>query len=244
MKKGTVFTILIFLLALAGFFVYQNLGGWVRTQAQRIASEAAGVDVSIGGIQVSWADKTVQINGIKVDNPAGFPGDKAIELGNIKATAEELSREKIILKEVVVTGEKINLENVANKINLRELLKGVQERNAAKGGQPTQSDVKAPKIVIKQFRIEQGELNSSLAMLGKKAGGKLTVPEIRMYNLGEGKSSNNASEVAAKILQEILNKSIQVAAKQGLIQGTLKDIGKGAVDSVKDLKNNLLHGAK
>lgn len=241
MKKIGAFLVLVALLGLGGFFVYQNLGGWVRTEAQRIASDAAGVEVSIGDINVLFNDKTVEVKNIKVANPKGFEGLHAIQLGNIRATAEVLSRDKIVLKEVVASGEIINLESRLDKVNLRELLKGIQSRNAAKS-KPSTSDMKAPKVVIKELRIERGELNSSLSALGKKTSGKLTVPEIRMYNVGEGKGSNNASQVAAKIIQEILNKSIQTAAQQGVIQGTIQDVGKGLADSVKGMKDRLLNG--
>ena len=237
-KKTAFFLIAAVALGFAGFFVYQNLGGWARTEAQRIATDAAGVEVSIGGINVLFKDKTVMINNVKVANPKGFDAAYAITLGNIKATAETLTRDKIVLKEVVASGEIINLESNLDKINLKELQKGIQARSAKK--KPSASEIKTPKVIIKQFRIEQGELNSAITFLGKKNESKLTIPTIKMYNLGEGKATNNADEVAAKIIQEILTKALQTASSQGLLSsGGIKGATQGFKDSVKGMKDNL-----
>lgn len=234
-KKTFIFAILGLLIA-GGIFVYHNLGGWIRTEAQRVASEAAGVDVTIGSIDVAFREKTIQVKNIKVGNPKGFSGH-AFTLGNIRVQAEQLSREKIVLKEVVATDELVNLEIEGSRVNLRELLKGVQARS---GSTPkSSSSAKAPQLIIKELRIEKGRLNSSLGLMGKKSSQELAIPTIRMNNLGQGKSSSNADEVAGKIIQEILNKSLQAAAQQGLIQGTLKDIGGSVKDTATGLKDKL-----
>lgn len=240
MNKKIVLLIVIILLGCGGFFVYQNLGGWIRTESQRIASDAAGVDVKIGGIDVNFSDKTIVVNNIKVANPKGFEAANSITLGNIRVQAEDLSREKIVLKEVVATGEFINLEMDGNKINLQELLNGIKSRNAS-GSKKSSSDIKAPKVIIKELRIEKGELSSSIGLLGKKTQNKMAIPTIRMNNLGEGKSSSNANEVAAKILQEILTKAIQTASSQGLLSsGGIKDAAKGLKGSAKGMMDSLL----
>jgi hypothetical protein len=235
-KKTFIFALFGLLIA-GGVFVYHNLGGWVRTEAQRIASEAAGVDVTIGSIDVAFRDKTIEVKSIKVANPKGFSGH-AFTLGNIRIQAEQLSREKIVLKEVVATNEFVNLEVDGTRVNLRELLKGVQARS---GSTPKSSpSAKAPQVVIKELRIEKGRLNSSLGLMSKKTSQELSIPTIRMNNLGQGKSSSNADEVAGKIIQENLNKSLQAAAQQGLVESTLKDLGGSVKDTATGLKDKLL----
>jgi len=55
-----------------GIYVYMNLGNISKMIAENVASEALGVKVSIGEIDVSVKDKLVTVTDIRVRNPRGY----------------------------------------------------------------------------------------------------------------------------------------------------------------------------
>src|SRR5262249_21620414 len=118
-----------------GWFVYRNMFDWARIQAEKVASESLGGKVTIGSIGASLRDKTVSVKNIKIGNPKGFDTDYAVKLGDIEVVADVLSREKVVIKKVLVSDNSINLEMKGASSNLQALQSGIK-----KGGKPTKTE--------------------------------------------------------------------------------------------------------
>jgi hypothetical protein len=80
-KSIIISAIGISMLALATY-LFLNLNAIVIRTTEDIASDALGVQVHIGDIDISLSDKTVNVKNIRVDNPKKYKGRYILETEN------------------------------------------------------------------------------------------------------------------------------------------------------------------
>ena len=137
MKRNLTIGFLVLVLAIVGVVLYflANLGDVVKTAVEKGGSAATQVSVTLAKAEVKPTEGSATLSGLVVGNPPGFKTDNAFELGGIsvKIDPATVTKDVVIVKEVVVQGPKVTYELGANGSNIDAIKKNV-ERFAGGGG--------------------------------------------------------------------------------------------------------------
>ncbi len=218
-----------------GIFLYMNLSNIAKPITERLATEALGVPVSIGKMEINLPEKTVQVSGLKIRNPKGYKRSHILTVGDIKVELGKVSKELIIFKNINVSGTDVNLEVTPNGTNLNDLKKGISTKAPNKKATAAGDKIK---VIINHFNFTSAKLNPSVTLLSEQSLDPIIVPDITLNNIGQKENGILAREAIAQILDHILktlNKSSgQAGFLNGLSKDTLKDMGQSQIDGVKD----------
>jgi hypothetical protein len=103
-----------------------------------------------------------------------------------------------------------------------------KEKPATPATSPSPSSTSAPKksgskkFLVKSVVISGAKVDVVLGAFGQSVNQALTLPEIRLQNLGSNSQGLSASQLSEQILTPLINaaidEGIKAATKQGLIQ--------------------------
>ena len=138
-----------------GIYVYMNLGNISKMIAENVASEALGVKVSIGEIDVSVKDKLVTVTDIRVRNPRGYKKPNIMTVSTVKIKAGSLSQELLNFNDIRVSGANTYVEVKNKTTNLHTLRDQVAGISAKRDAEKTdaQRGKKPIKVIIKKFAM-------------------------------------------------------------------------------------------
>ena len=229
MKKIKKLILLTFLALLigGGIFVYLNFGHWAKMQAEKIATNALGVKVSISSLDISLKEKKATVKGIRIANPPGFKKAHSIKIDAVSVSLREASRELIDFSNIQVSGTDVNLEVTEKGTNLQALKKLASSKKKEKTAGPI-------KVIVRKMTIGQSEVNPSVTLLNTDIG-TIKVPPVRISGIGTKSNGVLAKEAVSQILLQYVRAAEREATKAGAYGGL-----KGAVDgAVNDVKKKL-----
>ncbi|MCP4127016.1 MAG: hypothetical protein GY753_08145 [Gammaproteobacteria bacterium] len=239
MKKVVVGVVAVVVVVVAAFtFLAGSLDSIVQTVIEEVGSSTTKTQVKVTGVNISLNDAQGRFSGLSVANPAGFSGNKAISLGEIKLKldVDSLTREVMVIKEITINKPAVNYEFNKNGTNFDVIKKNVT--SAGKSTDPESSNSAGPKIIIEDLYINNGSIAVTSALTGDKPiGAKL--PKIHLKDIGKKSGGASAEEVAQLVLSSLTKRVGSVVGKLDLSQ--LKDVGAalqkttgGATDKVKE----------
>ncbi len=238
MKKTKIlFSTLAMIILIAGVFLYLNFGNLAKNAAERIASNALGVNVSISSLSFSLKEKKATLSGIRISNPPGFKKSHIITADNIQIGFNTASRQLIDFKRIDVNGTVINLEVTEKGTNLQALknLAGKKKQKESVGSEQV-------RVIVRNMVINESTINPSVTLLNRDVG-SIKLPPVRVSGIGQNSSGALAKDAVSQIIVQYLRAAERQAGSQGLLSGAANavvDEVKGAVDgAVDDVKNNL-----
>ena len=229
----------------AGFF----LGPIVTKAVNTVGPRITGTKVELASASISPLTGGGTLKGLLVGNPAGWTSDKAITIGEVRASIQPASLlgSHILINEVFVDGPEFVFEQrLLGGNNIAALLKQIEANTGggsvvpeakageAKAGEPL-------KFAIKSFRIQNARMALSIA------GQSLTVPlpPLTITDLGVAEGGITAGQVAEQVLKRVLAQ-LGVAATEAAMKvgGAFLDGGaegaKSAREAAKGALNKLL----
>lgn len=236
MKRKKLFGagVVIALLAAVGIYLYNNLDAIVTRAAEKIASDALGVQVSIGGIDVDLAAKKVEVSGIKIANPPGYRNAHIITAEALMVGLNTASKELIDLDNIEVEGSVVNLEVNAKGMNLTDL-KNLTERKEQKESVGSEQ----VRVIVKHMTIGASVINPSIAGIDKELP-PIPVPAVSLSDIGQG-----GGAPAGKVIQQVMTRYISAvgsaARKGGILPGSVLDDAKEAIDGAAEELKTLFH---
>ncbi len=221
--------IILAVLFAAGAYIYMNLGGFITRTAEQIASDALGVKVNIGSIDVSLSNKKVTVSGIKIGNPPGYRKAHAITAESIDIGLNTASKELIDFKDIRVKGSVVNLEVNEKGMNLTDLknLANKKEQKESVGSEQI-------RVIIEHMAIEASTINTSITMLDRDIA-PITLPAISFNNIGKG-GSVTAGDAIEQVVTKYLSAVQNAARQQGLLNGV------PGFDDAKGILNDAAEG--
>jgi uncharacterized protein involved in outer membrane biogenesis len=170
-----------------------------------------------------------------VANPSGCKTPIAIKVGEISVRMNPLSAfsDKTIIDSLTLKSPEITLEGGLKKNNLTQIQKNMNDYNSdssTTASKPTAASDAAlqsgKKFQINELVITGARLHViSLFATGKNV--SISLPVIRLVNLGSGPAGITSPEVAQKALKALLNSITENAAE------TITNLGKEAVSKAK-----------
>jgi hypothetical protein len=232
----------------AGFFI----GPIIVKAVDTIGPRVTGTAVTLDAAKVMPLSGGGTLAGFFVGNPKGWAGDKAIYVGELRASVRPLSllEECIEVTEVFIDSPEFVFEkSLTGGSNIESLLKQIEENTGGGTRPPGAAETGAPakpiKFSVKSFRLQNAKMTLMVA------GQALTVPlpALTITDLGVAEGGITADQVASKVLKRVLAQMIPVAADAlkkvglGVLGGAADGVTgatKGVGDATKGVFNKLL----
>jgi len=238
-----LFSAIVLLVVVLGTYLYVNIDSLAKDYAEKAASEALGVPVTIGEMNVLLDQKKVVVNDIAVANPQGYKNKYALKVKNITVAGESFSKELLVFSQVLVDGTAVNLEVNEAGVNLGALKTKSQQmaQQTSQGAASKSSDGASDiKVVVRKFALTGAQLTPSVTLLAGNDLPVVKVPDIHVNGIGERENGVTPEEAIAQIMDVVLDKFNGTANSAGFLEGVsldmLNDIG---VSTGEVFKKNL-----
>lgn len=213
-------------LVVVGFF----LGPIVTKAVNTVGPKVTGTKVELDAAKVTPLTGGATLAGLFVGNPEGWTGDKAIYIGELRASVQprSLLGDHIVVNEVYVDGPEFVFEKrLLGGSNIDALLKQIEENTGGGKTPPTaeEDSSKAPlKFAVKSFVLKNAK--ASLIVGGRTI--TVSLPPLTITDLGVAEGGITADQVATKVLERVLAQLGTAAAE------VLTDVGGAALEGGKD----------
>ncbi len=238
-KKKSVVGAAIALALVAGIvYVCLNFGSLITRTAEKIATNALGVNVNIGSIDVSLSEKKVVVNSIKISNPPGYRQPYAMTADGILIGLNTASRELIDFKNIQVKGSVVYLEVNEKGINLSDLKKLANSKKQKESVGSEQI-----RVIVKNMAIDASVVKTTIAMVDRDIPA-INVPALEFSNIGSGKGIDAKSaivQVLTKYFSSVENEARKSGALSGIpnVDDAKKELNKKLDSKAEDLKKKL-----
>jgi hypothetical protein len=235
--------LLIIVIAVILFFAFDNI---VKSVISKQGSQTLNTPVSVANVQSSFANKSMEIKLIEVQNLRGFKAKNALKIDSFKVVlGENISTDLIDVNSITIDGVVATLEQNDIGLNLQMLtsdLKNSPNNNNSQEIKPAVNNEKVVDIKIKNISI----LNSKFIIDTKIIKEEITLSNLNLDNINA--NNKNISAVIIKILldevQDMIEKKGVNIAKDKLEKSLLRKISEktglegGTLDSLKEQAKN------
>ena len=240
-----ILLIILIVLVVAGvalvLFLDQMVAGAVRTIGPRVT----GTSIVLEDVKINLLRGRVELVGFKVGNPPGYQKPDAFVLDSFICRVQpgSLLSDKIVVEEVLIDGMIVDFEpSITDGSNLAVIQKNVEK---FAGGEKTEEPAAEPaadepdaggekaakKVVIRLLRVAGVGLS-----VGSAVG--ITLPEITLTDLGEGRSMGEVIEefyvALMRSVSEVASSELLKATGEGL-KKLGDDVGQAGADLGKSL---------
>lgn len=222
--------LVVVLLLLVGA-VHLWLGSLIKRGVEQVGPKITQTSVTLRDADISLLSGRATLKDLTVGNPKGFQTPSAFRLHNatVRLDWKSVLSDTVVIEEILIDGPEITFEGTPASSNLGTI------RDNAKAFAPADSSEKAPtpkrdaqqssgkKVVIKQFAMTNARANMWVRAGGfeTKAQG-VTLPDIRLKNIGNTSGGASVQEVITTLLTSITNSAIR------LVTNLDKPLEKGA----------------
>ncbi len=231
---GKIISLAFTLLILGALLYFLNPGKMIRKGITSMGPKVTGTTVSLSDIGVSWLSGKGEIKGLILGSPEGFKAESAMEIpvATIAVRPTSIFSDKIIIKSIEIEAPYITYEGNLSGSNLTKIqenidafiakLPGQSGGAASPDSEPESTGGK--KMQVDEVIIRNAKVKLALTVLGGR-GASITLPEIRLTNLGQGPEGITGAEVLKAVWNEI------VKATTEKVTGPLGGFGKGALET-------------
>ncbi len=239
-KLILVLIIILVVIAGAGFYFFGE--HVLKRGVETAATRALGVGVEIKDVDLSVLKGSVEIEGLKVKNPAGYTYENLLELGRgrIKVSIGSLMGDTVRIEEIKLEGVNLVIEQKMLSNNLQDVLGSLEAASKVKD----ESAKEGKKLQIDYLEITNIKAKVKLLPVpGKVDTVTLDIAPIKMTNLGSD-SKLDAGILSAKIMlaiaEGVTEQGVGVLPEEiiGTMQSTLKrtvDLGKAATKEAEKI---------
>lgn len=218
---GIVVGLIVIIAIVVGVF-YFNLDKVIIAAVEKYGSEVTKTDVVLKEVDLDLTSGKGALNGFSVGNPEGFEEDHSIKFDSVAVEVDIAgSNDEIVhIREIRVENPSIIYEVNQATNNLDAIRNNVdafmKEKGLSGGEKPEESsDESGPKVIIDNVYINGGQVSVKADLLaGQKIDGRL--PNIHMSNIGKDEGGATPGQVAAKIIDELTGKAMNVITDLGI----------------------------
>ena len=247
----TVSTVAFAMMFGGGVYVITQLNKLAKPYAERIASEAMGVNVTIGSLDVFLKERRAMASDIRIANPAGFIKPYAITIKNADVTLTSVAPKFVDFTEIDASGVDIYAEVQNNTTNIHELQKLVKAKQVLRDAEMaenkdanTSEEDQPLNVIVRHVAMSSGQLHPSVVLFSDEdlKPVKLKPIVVRDVGLNEGgiPAREATSQISKKVLSSLTNQALDSGFYEGLSAEALREIGLSQVDQLsKDLKKDI-----
>ena len=219
------------LLVVLGFLF---LGSIIKAGVEKVGPMVTKAPVKLDSANVSVFSGRGELKGFVLGNPAGYKTPDAIKVATIGISIApgSLLKEKKHIRSIKVEGPELTYETDFKGSNLGKILSNTGSNTAQEEKGPAPERKKGEtKLQVDEFVITGAKVHINASLLGS---GTVTLPEIRLTDLGSGPGGITPAELSKQVLTLVLNETTKaIAANAGNLDGAGKALGTGSVDQLK-----------
>jgi len=213
-------------------YLRSNLDSIVANAIETYGTQAAGVPVRVGSVDLALTEGKGTIRGLRVGNPVGYSSGDAFRLGEITVQVDpkSLTGSPVSVPQIRVIAPEVNAElDAKGKSNLQTILDHVQSA----GGEAPAEEAEPIRLAIGQLVFEEGMLRGdATAVSGREDDAfQTSMPSVKLSNIG-GAGGATPAEVSSAVLKAFLSQTTRsVAAYQAQLaveKNVGGDVGKEA----------------
>ena len=200
--KKIIITIIVLAFLVAGGYgwwvMFHRFGGLVTDALIEEGSNAFGTTVTVGDVDVKWAQGALVITDLQIGNPAGFESEYVVRFGTIEAAVDFESME---VARVILDDTRFYIEERDGKTNVQEIRKSLER------GMSEESDFEASpedEIVIQRFLMRSSTATFESASLNRIS--EVRIDEIEMRNL-RGTGEEITEQIGNRIIEEVADEA-------------------------------------
>jgi len=191
LKKILIVGVVLILVAIGGaVFLFMNAGRLAEHGIEKAMSFALLTDVTVGTVEISLTDGSVDIYNLKIASPEGFEADEAFSFGQarVQVVPSSLNSDTIHIKEIVLMDPSITLEQKMSGSNLKQLQANASRFSSGKkttGDEPIAKEEGAgKKVIIDLVKVEGTRVQVHSKLLNEPKG--VNVAPFEMTDFGRG----------------------------------------------------------
>lgn len=260
--------VLVLLLVVAGGVIFWRIDSLAKRGVESGGTYALGVPTTVRGVDVGLLRGTVELDGLKIANPAGFTTPTFLSMNDARTEVSLGTLRNDVIRIPVLRMEDIEVvleRNAAGATNYQSILDNLEKLGGEKPREQPEGEPGAEKrliineLVIRNVRVH-ADLVRAQGVLGGAAGqlAKVTVPidEIRLTDVGKtgegvGGSGVTIGELAGLLVEAVLAAAVEkggdilpaellgdLRGRLGEL-GNLPDVGREIMGQVQDLGKDL-----
>ena len=205
-----ILIVLVIAIAAVGVYFWLNAGSIVEKVIERVGTDATGTSVEVGSLDLNLNERTAAIHDFTIANPDGFSNDSAFSLGEISVSVESVSRDLIVLSEVVVDSPRVLYEITENGTNIdaiRANIDAYQQRLSGGGG--SGGGGSDTKIIIDRLRFTGGQVLATAQ--GEEV--NVDLPPLTLTDIGRASGGETAGQVAAQVADRLTQHVAETVAR-------------------------------
>jgi hypothetical protein len=227
-----IIVVLVLLIAVGLWFGWSQLDKIIKLGIESGTPPVVQTSVTVDAVKLSPFSGTGIIEGFVIGNPAGFTGPRALRIGvtDIALDTNSVTADKIVIKHIRIIDPEINLEAGLGGTNLKHIADNAKafaskQNVAANSPPPAASDgkpAKSIKLQVNELVITGAKLSASAAGLVPGANTSVTLPDIRLTNLGTDSAGISPAALTAQILSRLSTEAAKASASgqlKNLLQG-------------------------
>ncbi len=236
--------VVVIILVIGVVVLLSNLSSVAQKATEKALSHVLQVRVSVGGMKVSLAEGSVEINKLVIGNPEGFHTTEAFSLERIlvRADLKSFTTDQPVVNDISVKGAEVTLEQGLTSSNLSTLIKNASRFSGAPAEAPAEEgeqDEATKNIVIDHLVLEGGRVGlSTPALKGKDV--SFPLPRIEKEGIGRGGEKVTVAEAVRMFVSEILGAAMKSGG--GLIPEDFSKMLGGTLGTVGDTGEALGEG--
>lgn len=208
---------IVLLLLVAALHLW--LGSLIKRGVEQVGPRITQTSVTLRNADISLLSGRAELEDLTIGNPKGFHTPSAFRLHNatVRLDWKSVLSDTVVIEEILIDGPEITFEGTPVGSNLGTI------RDNAKAFASAESSEKAPtpkrdaqqgsgkKVVIKQFTLTNPRANMLVRAGGveTKAQG-VTLPDIRLKNIGNASGGASFHEVISTVLTSIANSAARM----------------------------------
>ncbi len=227
---GKIISLAFTLAILGALLFFFSPGKMIRKGITSLGPKVTGTTVSLSDIGVSWLSGKGEIKGLNLGSPEGYKAESAVEIpvATIAVKPTSLFSDKIIIKSIEIEAPFITYEGNMSGSNLTRIQENIDAFIATipqtPGGESKSGLTGGKKMQVDEVVIRNAKVKLALTVLGGR-GADISLPEIRITNLGQGPEGITGAEVLKLVWNEV------VKATSEKVAGPLGGFGKGALET-------------
>lgn len=237
MKKPLIIATTVVVLAsfVGALLVWSYFDDWVASGVRTLGPQITQTKVDVDSVKLSPRTGTGTIRNLVVGNPAPYQEPFALRLGEGTLTIDpaSLTGDKVIIKSIRLNAPEINFEGGIQDNNLQKLAANM---NAATGsGKSSTGDTggSSKKLQVDEFTLSDAKVNIKLTGVTALAGPgtSVTLPTIRLTNLGTGPEGITPAALSKAVMDEIIRQvGPAVVSKVSNLQPAAMEAVRGAIN--------------
>ena len=192
--------------------VFQNLDGIIKRVIEDVGSKVTNTSVTVDSVKFSLTEGRGEIYGLAIGNPSGYSRGKAFEISEValQVAPASLTGPVIVIKEVLVDGAKLNIEQKGTGNNLSALLEGMNTGTSEPEAAPADTAPSDTRLMLEQFSFTNSAAKISTEQHGEHS---LKLPAIKVSNIGDKQNGLTPEQLASQLVASVVKQAEKAVSK-------------------------------